>query len=61
MKRDPRPNFRTLAKAQAAIAIAILCYIALRLQNLANLSFETNLFLNPGVDAVSSLSCPPPR
>jgi integrase len=55
VKRDPHPTFRTLAKAQAAIAIAILCYIALRLQNLANLSFETNLFLNPGVEAVSSL------
>lgn len=55
VKRDSHPNFRTLARAQAAIAIAILCYIPLRLQNLANLSFETNLFLNPGVDAVSSL------
>jgi integrase len=54
-KRDPHPKFRTLARAQGAIAIAILCYIPLRLQNLANLTFETNLFLNPGVDAISSL------
>ena len=35
-RRDKKPNFRTLAKAQAALAIAILCYMPLRLQNLAS-------------------------
>src|SRR5262249_34760257 len=44
VKREGKPNFRTLAKAQTALAIAILCYIPLRLQNLASLTFETHLF-----------------
>ena len=58
VKRDPHPSFRTLAKAQAALAIAILLYMSLRLQNLANLAFETHLFLNLGADATSSLEIP---
>ena len=47
-RRDKKPNFRTLAKAQAALAIAILCYMPLRLQNLAALEFDTHLFMREG-------------
>ena len=43
VKRDNQPNFRTLAKAQVAIAIAILPYMPLRLQNLADLAFDKHL------------------
>jgi integrase len=48
VKRDSKPNFRTLAKAQVAIAIAILTYMPLRLQNLADLAFDTHLFMRAG-------------
>ena len=33
VKRDSKPSFRTLAKAHAALAIAVLTYIPLRMQN----------------------------
>ena len=33
VKRDSRPSFRTLAKAHVALAIAILTYLPVRLQN----------------------------
>src|SRR5262249_56914142 len=36
VRRKP-PHFRTLAKAQAALALALLCYIPLRLPNLVPL------------------------
>lgn len=55
VKRDSKPNFRTLAKAQAALATAILTYMPLRVQNLSDLSFETHLFLRPGRGATSTL------
>src|SRR5262249_24388213 len=55
VRRDPHPNFRTLAKAQAALAIAILSYMPLRLQNLTTLAFGTYLFMQEGVDAISTL------
>jgi len=55
VKRDSRPSFRTLAKAQAALAIAILTYIPVRLQNLSDLTFDTHLFVLPGADAISTL------
>ncbi len=55
VKRDAKPNFRTLAKAQAALAVAILCYIPLRLQNLATLTFDVHLFMREGPRATSSL------
>jgi hypothetical protein len=45
VRRDSHPNFRTLAKAQAALAIAILSYMPLRLQNLTALAFGTHLFM----------------
>jgi integrase len=55
VKRDGKPSFRTLAKAQAALAIAILTYMPVRLHNLANLVFDTHLFLRPGAQAISTL------
>jgi integrase len=58
VKREHAPNFRTLAKAQAALAIAILSYIPLRLQNLKDLTFEVHLFLRDGHRATSSLEIP---
>jgi integrase len=54
VKRD-RPSFRTLAKAHVALAIAILTYLPVRLQNLAELTFDTHLFLNAGAGATSTL------
>ena len=57
-RRDSKPNFRTLAKAQAALAIAILSYMPLRLQNLAALEFDTHLFVREGARAISTLELP---
>src|SRR5258708_36143035 len=42
---EPKPTFRTLSIAQAAIAIAILTYMPIRLQNLTKLCFDIHLFL----------------
>jgi len=55
VKRDDKPNGQTLVKAQAAIAVAILCYMPIRLQNLAALAFDQHLFLKAGPGAISSL------
>ena len=55
VKRDAKPNVQTLVKAQAAIAVAILSYMPIRLQNLATLSFDVDLFLREGARATSSL------
>ena len=55
VKRDSKPTFRTLAKAHAALAIAILTYIPLRMQNLSDLAFDTHLFLRAGRGAISTL------
>jgi integrase len=55
VRQDPHPNFRTLAKAQAALAIAILSYMPLRPQNLTALAFGTHLFMQEGVSAISTL------
>jgi integrase len=57
-RREKKPHFRTLAKAQAALAIAILCYMPLRLQNLAALAFDIHLFMHEGVRAISTLELP---
>jgi integrase len=57
-RRDTKPNFRTLAKAQAALAIGILCYMPLRLQNLAALEFDAHLFMRAGPRAISTLELP---
>jgi integrase len=55
VRRDSHPNFRTLAKAQAVLAIAILSYMPLRLQNLMALAFGIHLFMQEGAGAVSTL------
>jgi hypothetical protein len=57
-RRDKKPNFRTLAKAQAALAIGIPCYMPLRLQNLSALEFNTHLFMRAGPRAISTLELP---
>jgi integrase len=55
VKRDDRPTFHTLAKAQTALAIAILTYMPVRMQNLARLAFDTHLFVRTGAGAISTL------
>jgi hypothetical protein len=55
VKREEKPNFRTLAKAQAALGIAILSYMPLRPENLTELAFGTNLFIREEPGAISSL------
>jgi len=55
VRRDSHPNFRTLAKAQAALGIAILSYIPLRPQNLTALAFGTHLFMQEHAGAISTL------
>jgi hypothetical protein len=55
VKRDDKPNGQTLVKAQVAIGVAILCYMPIRLQNLAALAFDQHLFLKQGPGAISSL------
>jgi integrase len=58
VKRETRPTYYTLAKAQTALAIAILCYIPLRLQNLVSLAFDTHVFLREGRGAISTVEIP---
>jgi hypothetical protein len=58
VKRDAKPNVKTLVKAQAALAVAILSYMPIRLQNLATLTFDVDLFLRDGPRATSSLEYP---
>ena len=50
-----KPNPRTLVKAQAALAVAILSYMPIRLKNLAALTFDMHLFMRKGPGATSSL------
>ena len=57
-KRESKPNFRTLAKAQAALAIALLSYAPLRPQNLTALAFDVHLFLREQARATSTLEVP---
>jgi integrase len=56
--RARKANRYTLAKAQAALAVAILCWHPLRLQNLAGLMFDVHLFMSEGARAISSLEIP---
>ena len=44
---------------QAALAVAILSYMPLRLQNLATLTFGIHLFMGEGDRATSTLEVPP--
>jgi integrase len=55
VKRERSPTYRTLAKAQAALAIGILIYMPIRLQNLLTLEFERHLFIRTGRGAKSTL------
>jgi integrase len=55
VKREKLPDFRTLAKAQAALALGILTSMPIRTQNLIALEFGVHLFLVPGPRATSSL------
>ncbi len=55
VKREQNPNFRTLAKAQAALGIAILPYMPLRPGNLTALTFGIHLFMAEGGRATSTL------
>jgi integrase len=55
VKRERSPTYRTLAKAQAALAIGILIYMPIRLQNLVTLEFERHLFIRIGRGAKSTL------
>jgi integrase len=57
-RRDKKPNARTLVKAQTALSVAILCYMPLRLKNLAALEFDTHLFMREGPRTVSTLELP---
>jgi hypothetical protein len=58
IRRDPKPNFRTLARAQAALAIAMLTYMPVRSHNLCELMFDRRVFLREGAQAISSLEIP---
>jgi integrase len=58
VKRDPKPNFRTLAKAQAALGIALPTYIPLRPHNLHGLLFDEHVFLRDNSRSTSSLEIP---
>lgn len=55
MRRDVSHNFRALAMAQAAIAVEILIYLPIRMQNLIRLTFDVHLFIHEGPGAVSTL------
>ena len=56
--RRGKPNRLRLAKAQAALAIAIPCYMPVRPGNLARLEFDTHLFMREGAGATSTLELP---
>ena len=58
VRREAKPNARTLTKVQAAIGIAILIYMPLRLRNLAHLAFDVHLFVRGGAGAISTLELP---
>ena len=55
IKRDNKPDYRMILKAQAALAVYILCYMPIRPQNLWALQFGKHIFLHFGRDAISSL------
>jgi hypothetical protein len=54
-KKDEQPNFRTLAKAQAALGIAIPTYLPVRPENLSDLEFDKHLFVRAEPGATSTL------
>lgn len=58
VKNDAKHNRQTLAKAQAAISIAFLTYMPVRMQNLIKLEFGVHLFLRDGAHATSTVEIP---
>jgi hypothetical protein len=54
-----KPNFRTLAKAQAALALGLLTFISIRSENLWELEFDKHIFLRSGPGAISTLELNP--
>jgi integrase len=58
VKRAKKPNNHTLCKAQAALAVAILPYMPIRLWNLVSLTFDVHLFMREGARAISTLEIP---
>ena len=54
-KKDERPNFRTLAKAQAALGMRLLIYMPVRPENLSELEFDKHLFVRAEPGATSTL------
>jgi len=58
VKRDKRHDNHTLCKAQAALAVAILPYMPIRLTNLVSLTFDVHLFMREGARAISTLEIP---
>jgi integrase len=58
VKSEQKPNRYTLKKAQAALAIAVLSYMPIRLRNLAALTFDVHLFVCEGAGAISTLELP---
>jgi integrase len=55
LKKDNKPSFRTLAKAQAALGIAILTYMPIRSENLWQLAFDNHVFVRAEAGATSTL------
>jgi integrase len=55
---DPKPTFLTLAKAEAAIAIAFLTEMPVRLENLTALAFDVHLFMASAPGGTSTLDVP---
>jgi integrase len=53
--KGANPSVRTLAKAQAALAIAIPTFMPVRSENLCALEFDTHLFVRDGRGATSTL------
>ena len=53
-KKDEKPNFRTLAKAHAALAMGILMYLPVRPENLWELEFDKHLFVRTEPGATST-------
>ena len=58
VRREAKPNFRTLAKAQAALGVAMLTYMPVRPENLSKLAFGIHLFIREEPRAISSLELP---
>jgi integrase len=58
VRKEQKPSFRTLAKAQAALGIGIVTYMPIRPENLWALAFDTHLFIRSGAGATSTLELP---